>query len=464
MTGGTGFLGKAIARELLIRGHELIILSRNPEKARESFPYPARFESWDPEHAGLPAKLLEGVEAAIHLAGEPVAAKRWSPEQKRRIRESRVLGTRHFWQGVAQARAQGKLGSFKTLVSAAAIGIYGDREDEGLTETSKPGEGFLADVCRQWESEIFRPGFDEVRTVAIRTGVVLGREGGALSKLLPVFKLGAGGPVGSGDQWMSWIHLDDIARLFAEAVENPAYRGAINGVAPMPVKNAEFTRVLARVLRRPAIVPAPAAVLKLALGEMSSVVLDSQRVKPERALRKGFQFRYADLEAALADLCVPTGEIEDDEFVAEQWLPRPVDEVFPFFSEARNLQDITPPWLSFAIEKVSEEPIRQGTLIDYRLKLHGFPLKWRTRIENWEPNREFVDNQLSGPYAKWRHTHSFVPAGNGTLMRDRVAYRLPLGALGKRMAHWRVRHQIEEIFAYRRKRISEIFAKPGERP
>jgi uncharacterized protein (TIGR01777 family) len=461
LTGGTGFLGHAIASELLVRGHELVVVSRNADRARAHFPYPARFESWDPEHSVLPAAHLEGVDAVVHLAGEPVAAKRWSPEQKRRIRESRVLGTRHFWQGLAQARSQGKAGRLKAFVAGSAIGFYGHRGHKALLETTAAGQGFLAEVCQQWENEIFRPGFDEIRTVAVRTGVVLGREGGALAKLLPVFRLGAGGPVGSGDQWMSWIHLQDIARIFAEAVENPGYRGVINGVAPKPVTNADFARALGRVLKKPALLPAPALALKLALGEMAGMVLDSQRVKPESLMREGFQFLYPELEGALQDLCAPEGEPADDQFVAEQWVPRPVDQVFPFFSEAKNLEDLTPPWLSFAIEKVSHPKIRQGTLIDYKLRLHGLSLKWRTRIEKWEPNRSFVDNQLRGPYAKWHHTHTFTPAGNGTLMRDRVVYRLPLGLLGKRVAHWKVRRQIAEIFAYRRKRVGEIFSAPS---
>lgn len=458
LTGGTGFLGHAIASELLVRGHELVVVSRDAKKARANFPYPARFESWDPEHSVFPIALLDGVDAVIHLAGESVASKRWSLEQKRRIRESRVLGTRHFWQGLAQARTQGKGTRLKVFVSASAIGYYGSRGHKALLESTNAGKGFLAEVGQQWESEIFRSGFDDVRTVAIRTGVVLGREGGALAKLLSVFKLGAGGPVGGGDQWMSWIHLQDIARIYAEAVENPAYRGVINGVAPKPVTNSEFARTLGRVLNRPAVLAVPAIALKIALGEMSHVVLDSQRVKPEKLMREGFKFIFPDLDSALRDLCAPEGEPADDQFVVEQWLPRPVEQVFPFFSEAKNLEDLTPPWLGFVIEKVSDTELRQGTLIDYRLKLHGLPLKWRTRIEKWEPNQSFVDNQLSGPYAKWHHTHTFIPAGSGTLMRDRVVYRLPLGIFGKRMAHWKVRSQINEIFAYRRKRIGEIFS------
>lgn len=462
ITGATGFLGRAIAKELLLRGHELVVVSRNAEKSRSRFPFPARFISWDPVDSTFPAEELEGIHAVVHLAGESIAAKRWSPEQKKMIRDSRVLGTRHLWQGVAQARALGKTRGLRAFVGGSAIGFYGDRADETLTEAAAAGKGYLSDVCRQWESEVFRPGFDEVRQVAIRTGVVLGLESGALAKLLPIFKTGVGGPVCNGKQWMSWIHIDDIARVFAQAVESDSWRGVINGVAPEPVTNAEFSQRLGQVLGRPAAMPAPAMVLKLAMGEMSHIVLDSQRVKPEKLLREGFEFRFRELEPALRDLCAPWGDARVEQFSVDQWVPQPVEEIFRFFSDAKNLETLTPPWLHFEIKKISDPEIRKGTLIDYRLKLHGMPLQWRSRIDEWDPNHAFVDSQLKGPYAKWQHTHVFRPARGGTLISDRVLYRLPLGALGKGVARLRINRDIEQIFAFRRKRISEMFSGKGE--
>lgn len=306
VTGATGFIGHAVVRELRARGHEIRISSRDSEKARTCFPGVSEFVKWNPTEGPIPAEALEGIEGVLHLAGEPVAARRWSSRQKMRIRDSRVLGTRHFWQRIAKMRATGKAMALKTVVAGSAIGFYGDRGDELLTESSAPGTGFLAEVCRQWESEIFKPGIDVgrgIRQVAVRTGVVLGLGGGALTKLLPVFRLGAGGPVGTGRQWMSWIHVDDIARLFVEALENDAYQGVINGVAPGPVSNREFGKTLAQVLRRPALLPVPAPALRLAMGEMSHLVLDSQRVSSAALEGLGFRFRFSQLEPALKSLC-----------------------------------------------------------------------------------------------------------------------------------------------------------------
>ena len=461
MTGATGFLGHAIGRMLLLKGHELVVLSRNPKRARSSFPYPARFLEWDGQ-AGPPAlSVFDGVEAVVHLAGEPIAARRWSSEQKRRILESRTVGTKNLWNGI-EALRKSKASTPRVFVSASAVGFYGERGNEEVVESSPPGSGFLAEVCRQWEEQIFRLGFDEVRQAAIRIGVVLGREGGALEKLLPIYASGLGGPVGGGKQWMSWIHLEDLAHVFVEAIENDHIRGPVNGVAPGAVTQGDFSQVLGEALGKPSIAPTPAVALKLAMGEMSSIVLEGQRVRPEKLLNAGFDFKYPDLASALREICRPGGDLGDQVFVSEQWVPQPPETVFPFFSEAKNLEGLTPPWLNFRILKSSSDPVKQGTLIDYQLKIHGIPVQWRTLIEKWEPSRQFVDTQLKGPYAKWHHTHSFQPMAGGTLLSDRVLYRLPLGALGKAMAHWKVRKDIDAIFRFRHQRIQEIFQSFGE--
>jgi uncharacterized protein (TIGR01777 family) len=457
LTGATGFLGHAIARNLALRGHDLVILSRDDQRAKKHFPYPADFFQWDAERAAPPQEAFAGVEGVIHLAGEPVAAKRWTSAQRKRILDSRVLGTRQLWQGIAKARESSGASLLQSFVSASAIGYYGDRGDEALTESAAAGKGFLAQVCTEWEREIFQLGFDEVRKVAIRIGIVLGREGGALEKLLPIFRSGLGGPVGRGTQWMSWIHLDDLAWAFVEALEQDSYRGPVNAVAPHPVTQAEFARSLGEVLRRPAILPVPSFALQAGMGAMASVVLEGQRVKPEKLLKNGFVFKFRELPGALADLCAPQGDAGVDEFFSEQWVNRPVDKIFPFFAEAKNLEALTPPCMGFKVTSMSTPEMGTGTLIDYKLSVHGVPMRWRTLIEDWRLNDSFVDTQLQGPYAKWHHTHTFLPMKGGTLMRDRVLYRLPLGILGKRLAHWKVRNDIEAIFSYRRKKITELF-------
>jgi uncharacterized protein (TIGR01777 family) len=226
-----------------------------------------------------------------------VAARRWSDAQKRRIRDSRVQSTRSLIEGLQSARSKPR-----ALVCASAIGYYGPRGDEEVDEDAPPGGDFLADVCRDWETEARRAGLHGTREVRIRVGIVLGPGGGALKKLLPAFRMFAGGPIGSGKQWMSWIHRDDIARLFLHAARSPGVNGPLNGVAPRPVRNAEFAKVLGRVLKRPAVVPTPRLALRLVVGEFADVLATGQRVIPRKTLESGFEFRFEELEPALREI------------------------------------------------------------------------------------------------------------------------------------------------------------------
>jgi ligand-binding SRPBCC domain-containing protein len=275
--------------------------------------------------------------------------------------------------------------------------------------------------------------------------------------MLPIFRLGLGGRVGSGRQWMSWIHLDDVVALFREAVEREAYHGAVNAVAPEPARNEEFTRVLARSLGRPAVLPVPAAALALAFGEMSQVLLASQRVIPSAASELGFRHRYASLSDALAAIRAHP----DHERVFEQIVPVPLEQAFAFFSDARNLERITPDFLRFAVTRMSTPELGAGTTIDYRLRLHGLPVSWRSRIEEWSPPHRFVDVQVRGPYASWHHTHELEEVAGGTLVRDRVRYRVPLGALGDLVAGGFVARDVERIFAHRHASLARLLGNGG---
>jgi uncharacterized protein (TIGR01777 family) len=239
---------------------------------------------------------FDGADAVIHLAGEPVA-QRWTAEVKKRIRDSRGEGTRNLVR--AMDGLERKPG---VLVSGSAIGFYGSRGHEILTEASAPGDGFLADVTREWESAADGAAALGIRVVKIRTGIVLAPEGGTLKKMLPIFRLGAGGRIASGRQWMSWIHADDLADLFIFAVGTGGVHGALNGTAPNPVTNSDFTRQLALALHRPALFPVPLFSLRLLYGEMAEVIAGSQRVLPSAVEAAGFEFRYPELGAALADL------------------------------------------------------------------------------------------------------------------------------------------------------------------
>jgi len=292
ISGASGLIGRRLLKTLGTAGHTLQVLSRH---AGMNMPANVRVFAWDPAKGEPPAEGLRETDAVIHLAGEPVA-QRWNDEVKRRIRDSRVLGTRNLVQAIAKLENRPQ-----ALVCASGVGYYGSRGDEILTEVSSSGQDFLADVCRDWEKEALAAEAAGVRVVCVRTGLVLDPRGGALKRMLPPFRMGLGGKIGTGRQWMPWIHAQDLADLFRFAAENPL-KGAANGVAPNPVVNADFTRALGSALRRPAIFPVPGFVLDIMFGEMASVLTAGQRAVPKAAEDAGFQFRFPELTAALADL------------------------------------------------------------------------------------------------------------------------------------------------------------------
>lgn len=292
VTGATGFIGRGLVASL---AHP-VVLSRGPERARRELGA-VDSHPWDPAAEPPPAEVFEGVEAVFHLAGDPIAEGRWNDAKKRRLRESRVLGTRHLIETLGTIKKRPGV-----LVAASAVGYYGDRGDETLDERTAPGKGFLADLCVDWEAEAMKATGLGMRVVMVRIGMVLGASGGALAKMLLPFKIGAGGRLGSGRQWMGWIHVDDLVGLFLFAAGTKGVSGPINGVAPVPVTNAEFTRTLGSVLRRPAAFPAPASMLRLALGEFADVLLSSQRVLPAAAEMAGYTFRHPRLEGALREI------------------------------------------------------------------------------------------------------------------------------------------------------------------
>ena len=292
ITGASGFIGRRLMKLLAARGHRLHVLSRH---AGTNLPAGVQLSVWDPLLGPAPEDALLDADAVLHLAGEPVA-QRWTAAAKQRIRDSRVVGTSHLVAALADCSPRPA-----TLVCASAIGYYGSRGDELLSEDSAPGTGFLADVCVGWEREAAKAEALGMRVTRIRTGVVLDPRGGALKPMLAPFRFGLGGPLGGGRQWMSWIHASDLAELFRFALENPA-PPVLNGVAPGSVTNAEFTRALATALHRPAFLPVPKLALRMLFGEMADMLLASQRVAPVAAEAAGFQFQHPQLAEALGDL------------------------------------------------------------------------------------------------------------------------------------------------------------------
>lgn len=292
ISGASGLVGRRLLKVLAKDGHTLTALSRH---AGANLPPGVRLAVWDPVKGEPPAEAVREADAVIHLAGTPVA-QRWTAHVKRDIRESRVAGTRNLVQALAKLARKPDV-----LICASAIGYYGSRGDEVLTESSAPGRDYLSEVCVDWEKEAQAAETLGMRVARIRIGIVLDARGGALPRMLPPFRMGAGGKLGSGRHWMSWIHLDDLAALFQCALTAPV-SGALNGVAPNPVINADFTRALAAAVHRPAVFPAPAFALRLLFGEMSGILLASQRVAPQAAQAAGFPFRFPALPAALEDI------------------------------------------------------------------------------------------------------------------------------------------------------------------
>ena len=296
IAGGSGFLGTALTHALLDEGHEVTILTRQTRPPNA--PRSSRFVSWTPNgDTGPWMSAIHGADGVVNLAGESLAARRWSAAQKQKLRDSRLRATRSLAAAIRQSGNAPRM-----LASGSAVGVYGDREDETLTETSSPGNDFLARLAQDWEAAA-NEAATITRVALIRTGIVLDRREGALAKMLPPFQMFAGGPFGSGRQYMSWIHLDDWVRLVVWAIRTEAARGPLNATAPRPVTNREFAAALGHVLHRPSLLPAPAFALRLALGEMAdSLLLSGQRVLPVRATDLGFSFRFTNVDEALADI------------------------------------------------------------------------------------------------------------------------------------------------------------------
>lgn len=288
LSGSHGLVGTALIKSLEPEGHEIFRLVRHaPGTEREI--------EWSPERYSIAISLIEGFDAVVHLAGESIAEGRWTEEKKQIIRESRVKGTKLLSDALANLSSPPK-----TLISASAIGYYGDRGDEILNEQSSPGSDFLSEVCVEWEKATALATEKGIRVVNARFGIILDRKGGALKKMLTPFRMGIGGRIGSGKQWMSWIALDDVVGALKLALTNDGLNGPVNYVAPNPVTNAEFTKTLGRVLSRPTIFPIPAFGVRLAFGEMAdALLLSSQRVAAEKLRQASYAFQYPELLGAL---------------------------------------------------------------------------------------------------------------------------------------------------------------------
>ncbi len=288
ITGASGLIGQALQKSFTEKGYEMLLASRKEPKDDQHI-------QWSIEDGFTNPEKLEGIDVVVHLAGENVSGLRWTDEKKKAILDSRVLGTRNVVDAISKLKNRPK-----TFIASSAIGFYGDRGDEEVTESSAAGDTFLSDVSKQWEAESRRAEDAGIRTVLLRTGIVLSKDGGALASMLTPFKLGVGGVVGSGKQWMSWISLDDEIAIINYAIENENVRGAVNAVSPNPVTNHDFTKTLGEVLYRPTFLPLPAFAIGMIFGEMGeALLLASTKVLPKRLKDAGFEFKYTDLKAAI---------------------------------------------------------------------------------------------------------------------------------------------------------------------
>ena len=300
ITGATGFVGSRLVEKLTAEGNKVLVLTRNPERAKRVFPSTAiphvEIMGYDPTESGDWQKAISGCDGVVNLAGEPIAEERWTSSQKQEILNSRKLVTQKIVEAISQAESKPQV-----LVNASAIGYYGTSETATFEETSNPGNDFLAEVCQAWEAEAEKVKAAGVRLVTLRLGIVLG-DGGALAKMLPAFKMFAGGPLGTGNQWFSWIHRDDVVSLIMASLQRSDLEGVFNATAPNPVRMAQLCDTLGQVMARPSWLPVPGIALQLMLGDGAQVVLEGQQVLPKRTQSVGFEYKYPQLESALKDI------------------------------------------------------------------------------------------------------------------------------------------------------------------
>ncbi len=309
LAGGTGFIGQHVCQTLIDGHHEVVVLSRNPAQARSQSQYNVTFVDWN-TFAHESDQNLEGIEAFINLAGEPIADARWTPTRKQTLIDSRVITTRRLVEAIARLESKPRV-----FISASGIGFYGPADDVSMHESSPQGQGFLAELCQQWEHEAKQATNHGVRVICLRIGMVLGSDGGALSKMVTPFKAFIGGPIAPGTQKVSWIHIQDLAKLIAWLIDSKTVVGPVNAVSPHSVTMQEFCKTLGHALHRPSWLPVPSFTLKLLLGELSNMLTSGQQVEPRKITHAGFTFTYPTLEPALTSLFQKTSSSVEDTHV-----------------------------------------------------------------------------------------------------------------------------------------------------
>lgn len=437
ITGATGLVGSKLIETLFLKGFsDISILTRSPDKAVENSPFPIKAFHWDPYKGIIDKESVHQADIIIHLAGENIGQSRWTNNRKEEILQSRKQSTELLVSTINQSP---KLNI--KLISASAIGIY---EKKG---------SFLNSVCEEWERPLLKLNPEKIKTHIVRIGLVLAENGGALEKMLTPFELNLGGKLGDGKQMISWIHIEDLVGQIIFLIKKNCQNRIYNCVSPTPVTNKEFTKALGFSLNKITPFPIPATILKIGLGEMSSLLLSGKSVFPNQFLKDGYQFKFTKIHNALEDL-LSHRKMGERKLVEYQWINKDLKNVFRFFSDEKNLEKITPNYLNFKVVSKSSNSISIGTIIKYKLKLHGLPLTWKSKISDYNENNYFIDEQLSGPYKKWIHRHEFKELYNGTLIKDHVTYKVPFGFFGKILEKFFISKDLKNIFNYRKLAIS----------
>lgn len=480
LTGATGFIGRALVPRLLRDGHQLTILARHVPRALSLLGSEVTILPLEKNDQRL-AQQLSGQHAVINLAGENIFRRRWTKSFKQKLVQSRVDFTRRLANAISLAPPPRPA----ILICASAAGFYGHRGSDWLDEKSAGANDFLANLCRDWEksSSIFSSADSSSadsssanpapRTINLRFGLVLGSEGGALALLRSIFSFGLGARLGRGEQFCSWIHLDDVLEGLVFLLQKSDAQGPYNFTAPFPVTNRDFTYALARALHRPAFFRLPEKILRFLVGAAATVLLSSQRIKPTRLLEHGYHFRFPQLPLALNDLLnspqapkvkpAPQDSFlvpwPDYELSLSQNLHARAEEPFQFFARPENLGLLLPAWLRFTVDAPIPEKLESETKIHrtFRLLRGLLPVRWFAHISEWTPPQRFVETQIKGPFALWHHTHQFSRTDEGTLLEDRLLYKVPLDVLGKIANYFFIAPMLRRIFDYRRRVLSWRF-------
>ncbi len=468
MVGSTGFIGRATLAYLQGKGHRVAAWVRDSEKAIDLLGEGIRIVGPFVDPTDL-RKELEWADCVVNLAGRPLAGVRWTQKKKKDFEDSRIGLTNLITEEISNCQNPPSV-----FVSASAVGYYGDRGTEILTERSSKGEDYLAGLCSSWEESAHKAEEYGVRVCTLRLGIVLGREGGILKQVLPGFEIGLGTYTGDGSQQLPWIHLADVARAIEFCISDERVTGPVNITSPKPSTSKQFALELGGVTNAKILLPIGSFPLKVIFGEGATVLTNSQKAIPQKLQDLGFEFIYTTLNDVFKDEVTPDSvtiqRVKDQNLLpqgikgdyileTEVSLKTGSEETFGFFSSPLNLGLSTPSWVGFKIKEMPNE-VREGSVITYRIKVGPIPLKWKTVIWEWNPNDSFIDFQEKGPYKVWHHEHEIIPNGPGaSIMKDSVTYTIPGGLVGRIIHAIFIKKTLIRIFGYRRRVIQLRFGR-----